>query len=172
MTTRGRPRGGSRRRTSRRVTTWENLIFSIPLAVGINQVVSDITPEPMSADVVGTATIVRSLIKVTHNLTFESGNPQEVGLGITVMTNDGFFALAPPDPLSDFQQDWYWWTFMSNMKETFSSEASYQEVFDIRSARRLRGGFKLVLVTETSVGGHPVASELRVSMRNLWQVTS
>ncbi len=42
---------------------------------------------------------------------------------------------------------------------------------DIRSARRLRGGFKLAIISQ-SPASNDVDTTLFITMRNLWQITS
>jgi len=154
------------------VTSWENLAFGINLPAGANIVVSDLTPEPMQNNLVGTATLVRSIMAFNHMLPGQDLAVITVAVGITVMTNDAFFALASPDPLSDFQQDWYYWHLHDSMRVSGPTENSNRWNADIRSARRLRGGFKLVMVVETNAVGNPDTTDLSVVMRNLWQVTS
>jgi len=162
-------RGRSRSPTS--AVSWRQFAVTLALAAGANQVVSDLTPPPMRADLTGTATIVRSLMSFNHMLGSVNAVPSRVGVGITIMTNDAFFALAPPDPAGDESQGWYYWTEREQLHELVGDNGSNLAwEADVRSSRRLRGGFKLVLVVETIAGAHIDASELHISMRNVWKV--
>ncbi len=167
------PRRRSRssgRRTSRKRTLWENLTLSHAHGVAGEAVVTDITPEPMGTDLVGTAKILRCIIELGYSKdgASVSNTIQRVGVGITIMTNDGFASLAVPDPLADFQQSWYYWTALTNV---FSSTGvnPLVRLADIRTSRLLRSGFKLVLISQ-SLSTNDVDSSVQISMRNLWEV--
>ncbi len=164
-------RGSSGRRTSRRITTWENLAIEFTLASGANAITADLTPEPMGEALVGTATIVRSILTFNHQLLQTNAANQHVAVGITVMTNDAFTAGATPDPAGDFQQDWYYWHIMNSVRVSGGAPENNRWEADIRSARRLRGGFKLVMVVQTLSAEHPTNSSMWATLRNLWQIT-
>ncbi len=172
MTTRVSRRSPSRRRSTsgRRPTTWENLIINHPHGVVGETVVTDITPEPMASDLVGRATIVRCILNLRMNkdTSATSNTLQRIGLGITVMTNDAFAALAVPDPLSDFQQDWYYWTTLQQVFASGNIDGPAKD-HDNRTARLLRGGFKLVLISE-SLSLNDIDTNLSIMMRNLWKI--
>ena len=138
------------------------------------EVFTDLTPQPMATDLVGTATLIRSVMNFRFGADTSSlgATVQRIGIGITVMTNDAFAASAIPDPLTgDFQQSWYYWTAR---QQTLLGTSGPREQFwdvDIRSARRLRGGFKLVIISE-SPSLNDLDTSLFINMRNLWQITS
>ena len=90
-----------------------------------------------------------------------------LGIGVGVVSLDALVAGAVPDPLSDFNQDWYYWTsrFLKHVTANQGPPAQQWEI-DIRSRRRLRGGYALMLAAETPIGG--VDQELHIGMRNLW----
>ncbi len=172
MTLRRGSRRSSARRTSRKRTTWENLFIEQAHGTAGEQKVTDLTPEPMGAAGIGTATIVRSIISFSYMLdaAATTATPQQLGIGITVVTNDAFAALAVPDPLSDFAQDWYYWTARA-MRLQLDAMTQISWDVDIRSARRLRGGFKLAIISQ-SPASNDVDTTLFITMRNLWQITS
>ncbi len=84
-------------------------------------------------------------------------------MGIAVVTNDGFAAGALPDPESDFDQDWYYWTRRSLMDRE-GSQLNWE--IDLHSMRRLRGGYKLVFISQTPTNEN--ITELHANFRNLW----
>jgi len=176
MTTRNRRRPSFRRGTGRRSrTSWEQLIFQHPHGLAAETVISDLTPQPMAADLLGTATIKRAIM--SFNL-FRDGDQvstlvQQIAYSITLVTNDAFAAMAVPDPLFDFAQSWYYWNSQTHLFQAGGilgrQEAAAPIVHvDIRSQRRLRGGFKLVFISQTPVT--QVDFTLGVSMRLLWTV--
>jgi len=77
-----------------------------------------------------------------------------------------------PDPLGDQTQAWYYWRSQQfiNVANTPQTSALMWE-FDIRTSRRVRGGFRLAWVSE-SLGGAGVYSGLilSVSIRTLWRL--
>ncbi len=120
---------------------------------------------------IGTASILRSIFEMSLALpgAVVGVAPQHNSMGITIMTNDAFFAVASPDPEGDFQQSWYYW---NRWQTTFPTVAQVQRAMpmvDLRSSRRLRSGFKLVMVNETPAT-NTVAFEVHIAMRNLWRL--
>jgi len=172
MSTRSRSRRSSRGgRGPKPVLQWENLIFKVPLAAGANLAIADLTREPMSASLVGTAgTIIRLILRVRHMLLSTSEVPITVVMGITLMTIDAFTALASPDPIGDQQQPWYWWDSLTMVRDTNAAPQTDSRDFDIRTSRKVRSGWKLVLVSETDAGNHPSATDLDISVRALWRL--
>jgi len=90
----------------------------------------------------------------------------EIYVGIGVVTQDALAAGAVPDPASDFHQDWLYWTRRAFKLPTLGGPSITTWDIDIRSARRLRGGYALVMVTETLAQN--TTSQLQVAMRTLW----
>ncbi len=171
MTLRRRPTG-RRPRAARRKTSWENLAFNI-ISVAATQTLSvqNLTPEPMQTTHVGvgTATLRRMLLHVDYS--FQLGATDDTmqffSIGIAVVSRDAIVAGAVPDPESDFNQDWYYWTRRGVKVQSITAPGMFMFDVDIRSARRLRGGYALYMGVEFPVGN---ADPLRVhlSMRNLW----
>jgi len=170
MTTRPRARRPSARRTSRKKrTVWENLFIEHPHGTIGEEVFTDFTPEPMGSDLVGSAKILRMIMNFTwsKDATAINSTIQTIGFGISVMTNDAFAAGALPDPLSDFQQSWYYWTAFAGVFNTNFNV--YERSADIRTQRVLRQGFKLVGVSQ-SLAANDLDTSFRITMRNLWEI--
>ncbi len=90
-----------------------------------------------------------------------------MSLGIVVVTEDGFLGGSVPDPESDFNQDWYYWTRRSLQHSSVGDgNAMVEWDFDIRSMRRLRGGYRLIGIVETPT--QAVATVQMISLRALW----
>ena len=90
---------------------------------------------------------------------------EQVFIGICVVTEDALAAFALPDPGSDFNQDWYYWAARNTRATENDSLVSWDA--DIRSARRLRGGYRLVMIVEAPASNvNDIA--ISPSMRNLW----
>ena len=117
---------------------------------------------------VGTATIHRMIANFRHTLDGSSvdGAVAHVAVGVAVVSLDALTAGAVPDPLSDFNQDWYYWTgrFLKHQASSDANVSAWD--VDIRSRRRLRGGYALMMAVETPV--FAVDQEMHVGMRNLW----
>jgi len=95
-----------------------------------------------------------------------TGGRNHVSVGIAVVTRDAFAAGALPDPESDFHQDWLYWTRrMVDVPSTGCPQWLEWEA-DIRSGRRLRGGYALAMITENPANGS--ATQLEANMRLLW----
>ena len=169
MTTmrRGRARPRVARRT-RAKTSWENLAFVASLGVVTNIVIADLTPEPIQTVTgdVGTATLRRAILHFDFmQPTTNATNIQLCSVGIYVVSHEGFDGGAVSDPEADFFQDWYYWT-RRGVARTGNTVGITSWDADIRSMRKLRGGYKLAFIVS-----HPlndVATELHTSMRLLW----
>jgi len=168
MTTR---RGG--RRLSRRSrapagrTQWEFVTPIAVLATG-SQVVTDLT-----ADVIGNNDLPGTLIRFVGSLQMSGATASgvyQLGFGITVMTVDALVAGAVPDPLTDNNQSWYYWNGQRKEALTSAAQGTAPPVaeFDIRSARRIRPGFRLVAIFES--GGNPGTINFSLQARLLWRV--
>ena len=117
---------------------------------------------------VGLATIKRMIANFNWSTIAETSNLENLFLGIAVVTLDAFTAGATPDPNGDFNQDWYYWTFRSHSREvvTGGRQMQFWDI-DLRSMRKLRGGYVLALVVNNG-DGNSQASTLSIGMRNLW----
>ncbi len=171
MTTRRRSSPIQRRRVPRRKVSWENLAFRIASTAAADITTFDLTPEPMQTTHVGvgTATIRRLIGHCSHHSAngATANAEQTMSLGIVVVTEDGFLGGSVPDPESDFNQDWYYWTRRSLQHSSVGDgNAMVEWDFDIRSMRRLRGGYRLIGIVETPT--QAVATVQMISLRALW----
>ena len=165
---RRRSRGPSRPQTP---TRWENLFIQFAHTAAASQGVADLTPEPMAALLTGTATIKRAIMHFEIHSTAAQpagGEFFDVGVGIQVVTNDAFLNVQPviSDPLSDFQQSWYYWTERTHFLTP--ENPSYEWEVEIHSMRKLRGGYKLIMTTENPIT--ELAHLLSATLRLLWTV--
>jgi len=169
MTTRRRSRRGSRTGSSRRPMHWQQYLLGAALTD--NQIsFGDLTTDRISqlTTVPGpqTGTIRRLVGTLSINNVGVAGASQ-FALGISVVNMDVLNSptnTTVPLPISDTDQDWYYW-----MGREVDLEASNgkQFDFDIRSSRRLRAGFGLILVLETGVVA-PTTLSLEFQARGLW----
>ncbi len=173
MTTRRFTRAPRRRGNAapRKPVSWENLAFTAAHSAAASVVVADLTPEPMQTvhAGVGLATVRRALLHFDfmHNGVDVSVSEQEIFIGIAVVTEDALAAGSLPDPASDFNHDWYYWTFRTHKWTTAASQPpQISWDADIRSMRRLRGGYRLVMISENDMQDN--ATILRTGMRLLW----
>ncbi len=148
-------------------TRWENLIFEFVQTAAASQNILDLTPEPMATDLQGTATIKRMIGKLQVVSLSDAGSAQETLIGIAVITNDAFAAGAVPDPLTDAQQSWYYWNHIIVVPVGGAPHVTVVD-FDMRTMRKLRGGYKLVAVVQN--GTNVIALTVFATFRNLWVV--
>ena len=160
---RGRRQSGPRRKVS-----WENLAVNHSHGVMASVVFTDLTPEPMQTVHlgVGTATIRRMLGHLTLSVQAADAAASFMSVGVAVVSQDALAAGALPDPEGDFNQDWYYWTRRSILVPALGGLFQLDWDFDIRSMRRLRGGYALVFISESPL--NPQITDLEVSMRTLW----
>ena len=93
-----------------------------------------------------------------------------VAIGVYVASHEEIVQLAVNDPNSDPLQDWYYWTNQIANLQAVTTQQTRQWDIDIRSQRRLRGGYDLVMV----MAGNPantVAVDLNMGIRALWAIT-
>ena len=130
------------------------------------QAVSDISPDRMlaSPDLGFTATLLR-MIGTFFLSDVSVDGLYQVGLGIYISTADAVIT-APPDPLSDTNQAWYYWRADRDFHEATVEGRKEPKSFDIRTGRRLRQGYRLGLIFETI--GNPGTIQVNLSARMLW----
>ena len=147
-------------------TKWEQLAFEHGHIAGASIVFSDITVEPMQANDIGTATIKRLILNGSFtSLAAGTNSDVQIFLGVAVVTKDAVEAGVLPDPVTDFSHGWYYWTGRNLNMDTDSPKQQNFDV-DIRTMRRLRGGYRLVIISQTL--GQEVATQLHLFMRTLW----
>jgi len=159
-------RGFSRgaRRGRKRPTYWAQEKFSTLLGPAADQASQDISHISISLgdNAGGTCLRVIGNLNYFHNAaTFEQFN---IGVGIAVVTKDALAAGALPDPLSDLEQDWYYWHSWEGLLGF--SDGQHQENFDIRTARKLREGYRLAFMMQSFT--QELEGEIQVNLRTLW----
>jgi len=134
-----------------------------------NQIRSNISPEPLNLLNIGTAKLLRMIGRSTM---FAVGTDvtalQMMFLGVTVATRDAFDAGVLPDPSSDFQQSWFYWSKLAVPGNVGLGGPVAQVDFDIRTQRVLRSGFDLVLIHDKRLTELPL--EVSTSLRLLWEI--
>jgi len=166
MTTR-RPARRSSRRPKKR-TQWFQQSFAHAHGVGISIVATDMTPEPMQSSEEGVAKILRLILHAQLSSAVASSSVQRMALGVTVLGHEGFAQLAFPTPFTgDNQVGWHYWTSRFFRPHSTAPLPVLWDA-DIRTQRLLRGGYKLVLISENPA--QDIATDLDVSLRSLWEI--
>ena len=160
-------------RGSKRRTTWEQIPFQFTMPTAANTTVLDISNDNIIDDEASGGTCKRMIGSVTfeHALQAAAVEVMEMAVGIAVVTKDGLAAGAVPDPLStvDQNQDWYFWrSFNSNVGIAGSDGGRVVFPIDIHTSRRLRGGYRLALVTEKAIT--ELGIDVNISLRMLWSL--
>jgi len=166
MTTRSRRLSRPRSRGRREKTTWENVNFEILRTAAAGVSVADITPVFIQTNAFQTPSkIIRSLMSFDFDVDSSIGEVQSISVGILVVNHESLTGDGIPDVINDFQQDFYFWKTFS--LRPVSNEGLHQHFeVDIRTSRRLRGGYGLLFIAQNPVQER--ATTLDVSMRNLW----
>ena len=170
MTTRGRTRKSFRR--AKKATYWNQSVFThSPLASG-SQVVTDISHQLIGTVFEPGGTGLRMILHAQF-LANDTAGQANVGFGVIRVTADAAIDGSVPDPMQDFNQDWYYWwgrfgvSVTSGLVIGVGSNPTVD--VDIRSARKLNEGWRLVLVTQTLVTSF-VAPDIHFRVRTLWHV--
>ena len=171
MTTRRRAvRFLGRSRAPRRKVSWENLAFDFAHTAAADISLAVLTPEPMQTTHVGVGTATLQRMIANFEYTFSGGNTstsnQKIFVGVGVVTRDARLAGIVPSPLNSFNQDWYYGTGRVFKKEVMGAPENFTWEVDIRTRRRLRGGYDLVLVVENPINTD--VTILTTAMRLLW----
>jgi len=164
-----RNRAPSRRSRSSRGprarTTWVQwgLIFPMTPSAG-PIIVADLTPLPMrtNPDTIGQATLIRAIGTLTYRIAVNGTDPHHCAVAMGVISHEAFNQTALLDPLGDSQQPWYYWSFMSAML----TGDDHEERFDLRTSRRLRPGYKMVMFVNNPL--QEQSGFLSVSLRLLY----
>jgi len=170
MTTRRTFRRSRGRTQSRRKVSWENLAFDLTLLASGAIVVADLTPEPIQTITgdVGTATLMRGLLHFDIASNSDASVQETAAFGFYILSHEGFDQTAFSDPNADFFQDWWYWTSRALRLQSLSdNQAGMSWDADIRSKRRLRGGYKFAMVAAgNALNNNTILAH--VSMRLLW----
>ena len=163
-------RGGS----ARQRTTWQNNTFEFDLPLIGTILFADLTPEPLrSADPRHGTAVCKRLI-MSFDLSQDAivaGFQQLIGLGVYVLTQEGIQQASIEDPLGldGSRQDWYYWTSKATFRESEASPSNIHWEADIRTSRRLRSGYGLVMAARADTP-NVVDMLLTASIRSLWAI--
>ena len=109
----------------------------------------------------GSATVKRFIMSGTVAPGLNEVSGVRLCLGIYVASHEAFAQTALSDPCGDEGQDWYYWT-----QRTVHTIAGGDWEVDLRTARRLRAGYKLILVVNNQL--NEITLALNLSIRSLW----
>ena len=167
MSTRQRSRSRFTQRAAKRPVQWANLLFQHIHPAAATEVFSDMSPNAIRNGTQETATLRRLILHFDYNVQVAL-NVAQIAVGIAVVTADALDPIAQiPDPLFDAEQGWLYWT---NREWSGPAGSGTRQSWDadIRSMRKLRGGYRLVLITESPATSFP--SNISISLRALWSV--
>jgi len=167
-----RRRGGS----GRQRTTWNNHALTFSLGTAGVLVFSDLTPVPLNVgdEKHGTAVCKRLIMHFSARQADPVGNtPQNFGVGIGIISQQALAQLEILAPLSTINdnQDWYYWTGRSTFRDTNDNLAPNYWDADIRSQRRLRAGYSLVMSIEPE-SVNTTNLTITASVRALWAISN
>ncbi len=172
MTTRrrSRPRRGTSPRTK---TTWDQAALGFQLGTAGVVVSANLTPAPLSfsEDFHGTATLMRLIMSVEATQeTVVANVPQTFAMATYVGQLAAFIVPTVLAPLGNSQNDWHYWTHRSTFADNTdgSADRTTWEV-DLRTKRRLRGGFGYFMVVEPAVA-NTALMDVIVGIRLLWAI--
>ena len=162
-------------RGAKRPTTWEQIPSSFTRSSAAGQSILDISNDNIIDDESSGGTCIRMIgtVSAEHDLGAQAIETVEFGYGIAVITKDALAAGAVPDPLAtlDQNQDWYFWkTYKQTLGPAGTDNGLIVTDINIRSARRLRGGYRLAFIMEkaiTELGMH-----FHVELRMLWKLNA
>ncbi len=168
----------SRRGGSARIkTTWNNSALTFTLGTAGVVTFANLTPRPLSIgdESHGTAVCKRAIMNFKAvQLESASNVPQNFGIGLYVSTRQAISQLEILLPLGagNTNQDWYYWTGRSTYGETNEvGQSSPDWDVDIRTSRRLREGYGLVLAIEPA-SANTSGIIITASVRLLWSVSN
>ena len=166
MTTRTRTVRSPGAPVVRRKTTWFNTHQTVLLSNLSGQVAFDISHPAIVAGYESSGTVVRFIAEVLGTSQAPVGEPVTLGLGVAVISEDAMQVPVTPSPLTDVNQDWYYWWAGTPTLGQDRTERLFS--VDIRSARKLRGGYRLSMTWQNFLS--EVGTELSVMVRTLWMM--
>ena len=154
-------RSGTKR--VRRKTYWHQEVIDHGLGPSSEQNVNDISHLSISLGNNAGGTCLRMVGNYNYSSVVAGFEQYNYGIGIAVVTKDALTAGVVPDPLTDQEQDWYYWDAWEGI---LGLENNYTKTFDIHTARKIREGYRLALVLENTT--QEVVGQMRIRMRSLW----
>jgi len=88
-----------------------------------------------------------------------------------VADHESLGGLSFLDPNADPLQDWYYWTSRAGDIRNTTQQSTKSWSADIRTSRRLRGGYDLIMVAGGNAAINTIAMDLNIGMRLLWRIT-
>ena len=154
---------------------WHQSGITFNLAATGVLVFADVTPTPLAPEDPedeghGNAVVIRSIANFSLRNVGTDAAVHNMGVGMYVSTKTALDNLSFVDPLvgTSLNQDWYYWSARSLLKNDFAQEGKDWDI-DIRSSRKLRNGYRLLIVAVADVANtDPLI--LTVGMRNLWRI--
>ncbi len=134
---------------------------------------NDLTPDPIrtvAAHRGDTATIRRLILHFNISSVSPETTLEVASFGIYVASHEALAQSAFNDPNADAGQDWYYWTSRAllGLSASDNTQGHTWDV-DIRSQRRLRGGYDLILVS-AGLSSNTIVINSLVSARALWSI--
>ena len=128
----------------------------------------DLTPPPMMTTEEGTAKILRMIGHFQISSVNVTAAAQRLAVGVMVVGHEGFEQLAFSTPLSgDDTQAWYYWTSRAPQFGATGQPVVSWDI-DIRTQRLLRGGYKLVMISQNPA--QTLTLDMDVALRLLWEI--
>jgi len=150
-------------------TVWDQVNLGFTMLATANQIRTEIAPEPLLTDNRGTAKLLRSIggVSVLANGT-DLGTLQATNFGITVLTRDAMDAGITPDPTSDRDQSWYYWTKVAPAGNAPAGGPPITREWDIHTQRVLRSGWTMAIIFDKLAT--ELALDVEFWVRNLWEI--
>ena len=149
-----------------RPTTWQGTTTETTLLAAASLQVLDISHQSMIAGSEDTGTCMRLIGSVEiSNLSTELA-PEDVsfGIGVGLFHSAAIAALAVPNPSGSNDGDWYYWW---GGKMTLDVKGK-RWTYDIRSARRLRANYRLLVVIANQL--NELTTLVKLTHRTLWKM--
>ncbi len=158
--------GSSFRRGTRRKTTWFQSTFTHSLTTSPVQLITDISHPAIVNNNEPIGTCLRLMGNYAYTpLVGTAQADYNLAVGVCIVTIDALAAAAVPDPGADVTQDWYYWDSWEGGLLN-AGLSTYTQRFDIRSARRLRDGYRLIWTTDNVT--QELAGDVQIRLRTLW----
>ena len=166
-----RSRRGSSFRGRRKPTTWEQIISNFNMPTAATTAVLDLSNQTLISNNNSYGTCLRMIGRVTieHGLGEAATELADLAIGVCVVTKDAAASLTVPDPQNstDRNQDWYYWDSRLQTLGPAGADGGLMEFeINIHTARRLRGGYRLIMVFQKQITELTYRGDL--AMRLLW----
>jgi len=151
--------------SNRRPTTWAQRCDDVLLTAAASTVLIDLSHAGIVASFEDGGTCMRLILQIHASNVAVVPDNTTLAFGVLVMTTEALGAGSTPLPLTDPSQDWfYWWCGHVAVGDHGIKLVDV----DIRSARKLRAGYRLVLVLQNAAS--EIATQVSVMSRTLWKM--